>query len=139
MGEPNSDRAEPYVGDDTAFGHAGSDKLFGGTEDRLYGEDGNDTLHGHRGSDLLVGGPGEDHLFRASGNDTTYTGTLEESDKDSDEISCGEGPEDTVYLSGPEHSGHNIDDSWRRNLLLAGVTKSFARGRGPAPASPAFR
>ena len=111
MGAPNSDRAEPYAGDDTAFGHAGSDKLFGGTEDRLYGEDGNDTLYGHRGSDLLVGGPGEDHLFRASGNDTTYTGTLKQSDKDSDEISCGEGPEDTVYLSAPEHSGHNVDDS----------------------------
>ena len=28
-----------------------------------------------------------------------------------DEISCGAGPKDTVYLSGPEHSGHNIDSS----------------------------
>jgi Ca2+-binding RTX toxin-like protein len=101
VGMPDSDRVELYAGNDTAVGHAGSDKLFGGPD--------NDTLLGQAGSDLLLGGPGEDHLFGASGNDTIYTGTLEERDKDSDEISCGDGPEDTVYLSGPGHSGHNID------------------------------
>jgi Ca2+-binding RTX toxin-like protein len=112
VGTPDPDRVELYAGNDTAFGRDGSDKLFGGPDnDKLYGEDGNDTLYGHAGGDILVGGPGEDHLFGASGNDTIYTGTVEQSDKDSDEISCGDGPEDTVYLSGNEHSGHNIDSS----------------------------
>jgi Ca2+-binding RTX toxin-like protein len=69
------------------------------------------VLLGQAGSDVLVGSPGEDHLFGASGNDTIYTGTLEQIDKDSDEISCGDGSEDTVYLSGPGHSGYNIDGS----------------------------
>ena len=68
-------------------------------------------LLGQAGSDVLVGSPDEDHLFGASGNDTIYTGTLEQIDKDSDEISCGAGSEDTVYLSGPGHSGYNIDGS----------------------------
>jgi hypothetical protein len=30
---------------------------------------------------------------------------MEQSGKDSDEISCGGGSKDTVYLSGPGHSG----------------------------------
>jgi Ca2+-binding RTX toxin-like protein len=112
VGTPNSDRVELYAGNDTAGGHAGSDKLFGGPDnDKLYCEDGNDVLLGQAGSDVLVGSPGEDHLFGASGNDTIYTGTSEEGDKETDEISCGDGAEDTVYLSGPEHSGHNIDSS----------------------------
>lgn len=112
VGTPNSDRVELYAGDDTAFGRAGSDKIFGGPDnDRLYGEDDRDTLLGHAGSDVLVGGPGKDTLFGASGNDTIYTGTMENSDKESDEISCGDGAEETVYLSGNEHSGHNIDGS----------------------------
>lgn len=112
VGTPKSDRVELYAGNDTALGRAGSDKLFGGRgADRLDGEDGRDTLLGHAGNDVLVGGPGEDQLFGASGNDTIYTGTLEEGDKESDEISCGDGSEDTVYVSGQDHSGHNIDSS----------------------------
>lgn len=56
-----------FAGDDTAFGRAGSDKLFGGPDDdRLNGEDGRDTILGQAGSDILVGGPGEDHLFGAA-------------------------------------------------------------------------
>lgn len=112
LGTPDANRVELYAGNDTAVGHAGSDKLFGGpNSDKLYGEDCNDLLLGQSRSDVLVGGPGEDHLFGASGNDTVYTGTMEQSYKDSDEISCGGGSKDTVYLSGPEHSGHNIDSS----------------------------
>ena len=107
VGTPDSDRVELYAGNDTAFGRDGSYKLFGGpNNDKLYGEGGgNDTLYGHAGSDPLVGGPGEDHLFVASGNDTIFTGTSEEGDKETDEISCAAGPKDTVYLSGPKHSG----------------------------------
>jgi Ca2+-binding RTX toxin-like protein len=117
-GTPNSDRGELYAGNDTAVGLAGSDKLFGGPDnDKLYGEDGNVTLLGQAGSDVLAGGPGEDHLFGASGNETIYTGTLEQSDRDSDEISCGDGSEDTVYSSGPEHSGHNNIDSSCENVI----------------------
>jgi Ca2+-binding RTX toxin-like protein len=33
-----------------------------------------------------VGGSGEDQLVGASGNDTIYTGTLEDSDEESGEI-----------------------------------------------------
>jgi hypothetical protein len=44
------------------------------------------------------------------GNDTLYAGTLQESGKESDELSCGDG-EDTVYLSDLEHSGHDTDAS----------------------------
>ena len=58
-----------------------------------------------------MGGPGEDTLFGASGNDTIYTGTMEKGDKESDEISCGDRAEVTVYISANEHSGHNIDSS----------------------------
>ena len=91
---------------------AGSDRLFGGRDDdRLNSEDGRDTLFGNAGTDVLVGGPGEDQLFAASGNDTIYTGTLEGGDGESDEVSCGDGNEDTVYLSGKDHSGHNIVSS----------------------------
>jgi Ca2+-binding RTX toxin-like protein len=60
---------------------------------------------------VLVGGPGEDQLFGASGNDTIYTGTPEEGDEESDEVACGDGNDDTVYLSGRDHAGHNIDSS----------------------------
>ena len=103
VGTPDSDRVELYAGNDTAAGRDGSDKLFGGPDyDKLYGEAGNDTLLGQAGSDVPAGGPGEDHLFGASGNDTIYAGALMQSDKDSDEISCGDGPEDTVYLSGDQ-------------------------------------
>ena len=112
VGTPNSDRIELYAGDDTAFGLAGSDIFFGGQDDnKLYGEDGRDTLYGQAGNDVLVGGPGEDQLFGASENDTIYTGSLEGGDEESDEISCGDGTEDTVYVSGKDHSGHNIDSS----------------------------
>lgn len=97
VGTQDSDRVELYAGDDMAFGRAGSDKLFGGPDDdRLHGEDGRDTILGQAGSDILVGGLGEDHLVGASGNDTIYTGTVQESDKESDEISCGDGAQDTV-------------------------------------------
>ncbi len=85
METPNSDRVVLYAGDDTASGRAGKD--------------------------VLVGGPGEDQLFGASGNDTIYTGTPEEGDGESDKIVCGDENEDTVYLSGKNHSWHNIDSS----------------------------
>ncbi len=49
-------------------------------------------------------------MFGASGNDTIYTGTLLGGDKESDEVSCGEGT-DTAHLSGQDHAAHNIDDS----------------------------
>ena len=112
VGTSQSDCVELYAGDDPAFGRAGSDKRFGGSDDdKLSGEDGRDTLLGSAGNDVLVGGPGGDQLFGASGNDTIYPGTLKGGDGESDEVACGDGPEDTVYRSGKDHSGHNIDGS----------------------------
>jgi len=46
---------------DTIFGYAGSDKL--------YGLGGNDWLFGHEGWDSLYGGAGNDYLFGGSGGD----------------------------------------------------------------------
>ena len=110
-GTPGPDRVALRGGNDVAFGRGGADKVSLGTgADRGYGEDARDKIYGHAGDDLIVGGPGEDELFGAAGDDTIYTGTLAGGDKESDEVSCGEG-HDTVYLSGQDHASHNLNDS----------------------------
>lgn len=51
-----------YGGDDTIYGSAYIDNLFGG--------DGNDTIYGNAGDDLIFGGNGNDTSYGGSGNDT---------------------------------------------------------------------
>jgi len=62
-------------GDDTLYGGAGADKVYGGAgHDYLRGEEGEDDLYGGAGEDTLWGGDGDDHLHTGSGWDTVFGG-----------------------------------------------------------------
>jgi Ca2+-binding RTX toxin-like protein/subtilisin-like proprotein convertase family protein len=66
---------ESYGGDDTLFGGAADDVLFGGGDnDTLIGREGDDYLEGGEGNDTLDGGLGDDYLEGGEGNDTLIGG-----------------------------------------------------------------
>ncbi len=53
-----------------AFGHAGNDRLIGGSAaDQLFGGDGDDRLSGNEGHDRIHGGDGDDRATGGAGND----------------------------------------------------------------------
>lgn len=85
---------------DVIDGLSGYDRIYGGGgNDTLYGGDGNDTLYGQAGNDLLDGGGGQNELYGGEGIDIYRVfSNLESSGITS--ITAGEGPGDTVVVSG---------------------------------------
>ncbi|SFD70521.1 carbohydrate-binding protein [Roseivivax sediminis] len=69
-----SEEMEMFVldlGDDTAFGAAGSDTVLGGQgADEICGDDGNDVISGGSHADDLCGGEGDDTISGGTGDDT---------------------------------------------------------------------
>ncbi|WP_238248509.1 peroxidase family protein [Methylobacterium persicinum] len=70
VGTQYNDYIEMGIGDDTAYGGAGNDIIFGGKSNAghntLYGGDGNDILVGGDAPDLIDGGKGDDWIWGAS-------------------------------------------------------------------------
>jgi Ca2+-binding RTX toxin-like protein len=63
------DSARGVGGNDRLAGNSGDDLLLGGPgKDRLAGNDGNDRLSGGRGRNRVSGGPGNDSLNGANGS-----------------------------------------------------------------------
>jgi Ca2+-binding RTX toxin-like protein len=81
-------------GDDSAWGGADDDTLNGELgNDSLRGKDGNDTLNGADGNDFLNGGKGVDTVDGGIGDDTVFS---RGDGKAADNITCGDGTNDTV-------------------------------------------
>lgn len=83
------------AGNDIYYGHAGADRVGGGTS--------NDTLYGNGGDDELTGGSGRDLLDGGDGNDTFWIGDI-----DTDTF-IGGNDTDTVKL---------LEDTSRQSLTL---------------------
>jgi Ca2+-binding RTX toxin-like protein len=67
VGTKFNDYIEMGIGDDTAYGGAGNDVIFGGKSNAghntIYGGDGNDFLFGGDAPDLIDGGKGDDWIW----------------------------------------------------------------------------
>ncbi|QYJ75009.1 retention module-containing protein [Shewanella sp. FJAT-52076] len=69
--QPKTDTVNLGSGDDTVYGHEGTQMLYGGAgNDLLIGGEGIDGLRGGSGDDTLIGGLGDDVLRGDGGNDT---------------------------------------------------------------------
>ena len=67
---PGDDSIYGGAGADWIFGQGGNDLLDGGSgDDAVFGDDGADSLVGGAGADVLVGGTGDDFLGGDDGND----------------------------------------------------------------------
>ncbi|HMO15596.1 MAG TPA: calcium-binding protein [Pirellulaceae bacterium] len=90
----------------TAYGHAGNDRLVGGTaHDKLYGGPGDDYLDGRDGNDYLAGHAGKDVMYGGAGNDQMHGGA-------DDDIMYGGAGNDWMYGHGGNdvmHGGADTD------------------------------
>lgn len=98
-GTIQSDTFDLRAGDDSAWGDAGNDTMFGGYgDDSLSGEDGNDQLQGGYGDDRMEGNAGVDTLVGGSGDDLLYgDGSLANSALDRMDTLYGGDGRDTLY------------------------------------------
>ena len=65
----------PTDGDDTLYGDAGNNQIFGGAgNDILYGDVGDDDIDGGFDHDVIFGGAGADLLYGRGGHDSIYGG-----------------------------------------------------------------
>lgn len=118
-------------GDDTLYGGSGNDLLEGGIlgNEKLYGGDGNDTIGaGTEGNDTLYGGNGNDFLIGSTeGDDTLYGGngndTLEGTTEGNNTISGGTG--DDILVGGSEGNDTLAGGSGNDTLTGFGGRNTF--------------
>ena len=90
-------------GEDTLYGEAGSDEMYGGGEDdTLDGGSGSDEMYGGAGDDTLLGGSGGDEIDGGEGDDTIDGGT------GNDDLTGGFG--DDVFKFSRSHGNDEILD-----------------------------
>ncbi|NBD29475.1 MAG: type I secretion protein [Alphaproteobacteria bacterium] len=123
--------------DDTLFGGTGDDTLDGGVDDdELYGDDGADTLTGGQGEDSLYGGLGDDLFLGGNGGDNAVGG--EDPDLDGDGQSddwdvldlTGSNVDYIDYMPGDPEAGtvHFLDGSTMTFSEIEDVIPCFTPG-----------
>ena len=116
---------ESLHGNDTLFGGAGKDRIFGhGGDDKLFGESGIDYLYSGSGKDILEGGTGDDRLYAESGENILRGGQDSDvyflqdginriEDNHGNNVYISEGGENSYYLGQGTHvllfsAGQNV-------------------------------
>ncbi|MFS2036836.1 calcium-binding protein [Polaromonas sp. CT11-55] len=131
-GGEGSDRLLGYGKDDSLFGGAGNDLLWGDASgSALAGEyHGSDYLDGEDGDDTLTGNGKDDTLYGGDGNDTLF-GDADESDlaaqyhgddyldgEDGNDVLFGDGGNDTLY-------GGEGNDELQGDALVAALAGQY--------------
>ena len=111
-----------------AYGGAGNDRLYGGTNtDWFHGDTGNDLLDGRAGDDFLRGVAGNDSLLGGDGNDYLYGGA-------GDDLLGGGAGNDWLYgeagndLLGGGDGNDWLFGSYGRDRLSGGGGHDFLHG-----------
>lgn len=106
-----------WVSDDTIYGGAGDDRIYGlDGDDTLNGEEDDDIIFGGSGTDILQGGAGDDLLSGDNDADTLYGG-------DGDDTLNGGNGVDTLY-------GGSGDDVLNAGLSVGGQQQYLYGGEG---------
>jgi Ca2+-binding RTX toxin-like protein len=108
-----NDRVHGQRGNDTLNGEGGNDRMRGGTgNDTLNGGEGNDVLRGRWGNDVVNGDNGDDRIWVGRGADVENGGAGNDRmhalarDRMVDQIDCGAGDKDVVWLNSKEADVH---------------------------------
>ncbi len=125
-------RIEGRDGNDTIYGQAQADELYGGLgndkitglggDDLIYGEAGDDFLIGSGGNDTIYGGAGADQIKGREDNDTLYG-------NDGADSIWGESGNDVIY------GGAGADFVWGGagdDILVGGGDRDWLRGESGA-------
>jgi RTX calcium-binding nonapeptide repeat (4 copies) len=111
-GEDN-DRVFGGWGKDTLSGEGGNDRVRGGPgNDTVSGGEGNDVLRGRWGNDVVNGDNGDDRIWVGRGADVENGGAGNDRmhalarDRMVDQIDCGDGDRDVVWLNSRESDIH---------------------------------
>lgn len=108
-----NDRVYGHRGNDTLNGEAGNDRIRGNAgSDTINGGEGNDMLRGRWGNDTVNGDAGDDRIWVGRGADIENGGPGNDRmhaiarDQQLDQIDCGEGDRDIVWVNALEADTH---------------------------------